>query len=126
MSVIVRHHGVIKLYTKGADATVIPRLARKQPYLKFLTEKASEMSKNGLRSLMFAMRILPESVLEKPLDSNLENELTLIGLTGIEDKLQDYVPETIASLRYGGIKFVLLTGDKVETAENISRSCGLI
>lgn len=71
------------------------------------------MSKNGLRSLMFAMRILPEGVLNGPLDSNLENELTLIGLTGIEDKLQDYVPETIASLRYGGIKFVLLTGDKV-------------
>lgn len=61
-----------------------------------------------------------------PLDDSIENELTLIGLTGIEDKLQDYVPETIASLRYGGIKFVLLTGDKVETAENISRSCGLI
>lgn len=52
--------------------------------------------------------------------------MTLIGATGIEDKLQDYVAETIYSLRTGGIKFIMLTGDKLETAENIALSCRLI
>lgn len=37
MSIIVRHHGVLKLYVKGADATIIPRLGKNQPYLRFLT-----------------------------------------------------------------------------------------
>lgn len=127
MSVVVRHNGVLKLYTKGADSAIVARLSKDQPFLKFISGKTNEMSKNGLRSLMFAMRILPESILRKlPLEASIETDLTLIGLTGIEDKLQDYVPETIASLRFGGIKFVLLTGDKVETAENIARSCGMI
>lgn len=49
-----------------------------------------------------------------------------MGATGIEDKLQDYVAETIYSLRSGGIKFIMLTGDKLETAENIALSCRLI
>jgi P-type E1-E2 ATPase len=36
------------------------------------------------------------------------------------------VPETIFSLRQGGIKFIMLTGDKLETAENIALACRLI
>ena len=34
----------------------------------------------------------------------IERELLLLGASGIEDKLQDGVPETIASLREAGIK----------------------
>ena len=34
------------------------------------------------------------------------------GATGIEDKLQDGVPDTIANLRAAGIKVWVLTGDK--------------
>ena len=39
--------------------------------------------------------------------------------TIVEDKLQDLVPETIKDLRMAGIKILVLTGDKVDTAENI-------
>lgn len=49
-----------------------------------------------------------------------------MGASGIEDRLQDFVPETIYALREGGIKFIMLTGDKLETAENIAISCRLI
>lgn len=34
------------------------------------------------------------------------------GATGIEDRLQDGVPETIEGLRMAGIKVWVLTGDK--------------
>ena len=34
------------------------------------------------------------------------------GATGIEDKLQDGVPETIEKLRAAGINVWVLTGDK--------------
>lgn len=56
----------------------------------------------------------------------MEKGLTLAGATGIEDRLQDYVPETIYSLKRAGIKFIMLTGDKLETADNIARSCKMI
>jgi P-type E1-E2 ATPase len=44
----------------------------------------------------------------------------------VEDKLQDDVPQTISSLQKAGIKIWMLTGDKLETAENIAESCKLI
>jgi P-type E1-E2 ATPase len=58
--------------------------------------------------------------------SDWEQGLTLIGATAVEDKLQDKVPETIHDLQMAGIKIWMLTGDKFETAENISFSCKLI
>jgi P-type E1-E2 ATPase len=52
--------------------------------------------------------------------------MTLRGCTGIEDSLQDEVPETIHSLKEAGIIVWVLTGDKVETAINIGYSCNLL
>ncbi|KAH9539913.1 hypothetical protein CY35_15G081200 [Sphagnum magellanicum] len=56
----------------------------------------------------------------------VENNLTLLGATGVEDKLQQGVPETIASLREAGIKVWILTGDKQETAISVGFSCSLL
>jgi magnesium-transporting ATPase (P-type) len=56
----------------------------------------------------------------------IECDLQLIGVTAIEDKLQDGVPETISNLQMAGIKIWVLTGDKQETAINIGYSCQLL
>ena len=64
--------------------------------------------------------LLPCSYLE------IETELELIGATGIEDKLQEGVPESIALLRQAGLKVWVLTGDKQETAIEIAYTCRLI
>lgn len=42
----------------------------------------------------------------------IETNLELLGATGIEDKLQEGVAETISSLRAAGITVWVLTGDK--------------
>ena len=50
--------------------------------------------------------------------------MELVGATGIEDRLQDGVPETIAMLREGGLKVWVLTGDKqVEIYAEIVAKC---
>ena len=49
----------------------------------------------------------------------IEKNLFLLGATAIEDKLQDGVPESIATLSSANIKIWVLTGDKQETAINI-------
>ena len=36
--------------------------------------------------------------------NDVEQQLTLLGATAVEDKLQDGVPETILALRGAGIK----------------------
>lgn len=52
--------------------------------------------------------------------------MELLGATAVEDALQDKVKDTLESLRYAGIMVWVLTGDKIETALNIAKSCGHI
>lgn len=58
--------------------------------------------------------------------AKLETNLTLMGATAVEDKLQDKCRETIVSVRTAGVKLWVLTGDKVETAMNIGFSVGIL
>uniref|UniRef100_A0A8C8VG02 Phospholipid-transporting ATPase n=1 Tax=Pelusios castaneus TaxID=367368 RepID=A0A8C8VG02_9SAUR len=100
----------------------------------------------GLRTLCIAKKVLSEDDFRKwanfrreaeaAIDNrdellmdtaqHLETKLTLLGATGIEDRLQDGVPDTIAALREAGIQIWVLTGDKQETAVNIAHSCKLL
>jgi len=48
--------------------------------------------------------------------------MELLGVTGVEDRLQDDVAVVIESLRNAGIQVWMLTGDKVETATCIAIS----
>lgn len=42
----------------------------------------------------------------------IECEMSLVGITAIEDKLQDGVQQAISNLQMAGIKIWVLTGDK--------------
>jgi len=46
-----------------------------------------------------------------------------VGVTAIEDRLQEDVGETIDLFIKTNIKVWVLTGDKMETAIEIARSC---
>lgn len=121
----MRHDGKIKFLMKGADSIVIERLDKsvKQPYMERYEEKLTEYSVQGLRTLLFAMKVLDESEYEKILDdldkiavmknakerrneyvSEIENRFMAIGMTAVEDKLQDKVPECIANFIESNIK----------------------
>lgn len=54
----------------------------------------------------------------------MEENLELCGTTSVEDKLQDEV-EDVCDMIKANIKVCMLTGDKLETAENIAKSCRL-
>ena len=58
--------------------------------------------------------------------AKLENNYELVGATAIEDQLQEEVGETIQTIKDAGIKFWMLTGDKIETAINIGFSCKVL
>lgn len=148
MSVLVRNaKGEIKLYCKGADTVIYERLAQNgQAYSDITLRHLEEFATEGLRTLCCAVSVIPEEVYrewketyhkastaiqyrERKMEdaANLiENNLILLGATAIEDKLQEGVPETIASLLKADINIWVLTGDKQETAINIGYSCKLI
>nr|XP_056703947.1 phospholipid-transporting ATPase VB [Euleptes europaea] len=103
-------------------------------------------AQDGLRTLCIAKKVLSEDDFRKwanfrheaetAIDNreellmetahHLETKLTLLGATGIEDRLQDGVPDTIAAFREAGVQIWVLTGDKQETAVNIAYSCKLL
>ena len=56
----------------------------------------------------------------------IETDMVLLGCTAVEDSLQEDVPDTIKDFLSAGINFWMLTGDKLETAENIGKTCSLI
>jgi len=56
----------------------------------------------------------------------LEHGLEILGITGVEDKLQDDVKPSLELLRNAGIRIWMLTGDKVETARCVAVSSKLV
>jgi magnesium-transporting ATPase (P-type) len=106
----------------------------------------NKFAREGLRVLVFAFKSMTEeeyndfknkydTIRTKKVKSKeedlmklydkMEQGLKYIGCTAIEDKLQDGVPETIEILRNAHINVWMLTGDKMETAIEIARSCRL-
>ncbi|XP_039961367.1 phospholipid-transporting ATPase ID isoform X6 [Bactrocera tryoni] len=147
MSVILRRGDDIILYCKGADNVIYDRLSTSQNDIKARTQDhLNKFAGEGLRTLVLAERRLDETyymdwsqrqqIAAVSLDAReeklnamyeeIESDLILVGVTAIEDKLQDGVPQTIANLQMAGIKIWVLTGDKQETAINIGYSCQLL
>ncbi|OHT07510.1 phospholipid-translocating P-type ATPase, flippase family protein [Tritrichomonas foetus] len=147
-SVIIKHPETneIVLYCKGADDLIFQRLSEKSPNKEETRENLKEFAANGLRTLCCAYRVIDEDFfnrwIERYNDANcaitgrdeavnavaneVECDLTLIGATAIEDKLQIGVPDTIESLLRAGINIWVITGDKRETAINIGFACSLL
>jgi phospholipid-translocating ATPase len=149
MSAIIRMpDNKIILYCKGADSMIYSRLKRgEQSELRRTTAEHLEMfAREGLRTLCIAQKVLGEEEYQtwnreheiaaaaivdredklEAISDLIERDLTLLGGTAIEDRLQEGVPDTIALLADAGIKLWVLTGDKVETAINIGFSCNLL
>ena len=51
--------------------------------------------------------------------------MKLLGISGVEDLLQEDIRSTLESIREAGIAVWMLTGDKIETATCIGISAGI-
>jgi len=144
MSVIVKRESDSQyfLYCKGADDVISERVASTegnilQHTLSLLSNLASQ---EGLRVMMMAGKSLSiddvtqfleqsseaDENQEQELYDLVENNLNIYGASAMEDKLQEGAAECIDSLREAGITVWMLTGDKTETAVQISQACHLI
>eukprot|EP00941_MAST-03F_sp_MAST-3F-sp1_P005923 g5923.t1 len=149
MSVVVRRpDGSLVLLAKGADSVMLDPV-RCHPFTSNRSAFDNDLlnfAQQGLRTLVLSKRELTEkqfspwyekfkkamvaledrSKLLEAAAEEIEMDMRVVGSTAIEDKLQDGVPETIELLARGGIKLWVATGDKMETAINIGRSCRLL
>lgn len=133
----------ICFYVKGADAVIKEMVSAQSS--GFISEECENLSREGLRTLVFAKKSLSEeeyaqwaenfkeastSLVER--DSKmrvcveeLEKNLEFVALTGVEDLLQDNVAQSLENFRQAGINIWMLTGDKVATAICIGISAGI-
>ncbi|MBA0672804.1 hypothetical protein Goklo_025164 [Gossypium klotzschianum] len=138
----------VKVFVKGADTSIFSVIDRSMDMKVIRTTEAHlhSYSSLGLRTLVVGMRELSTSEFKqwhstfeaastalmgrasllRKVANNIENNLHILGASGIEDKLQQGVPEAIESLRTAGIKVWVLTGDKQETAISIGYSSKLL
>lgn len=138
MGIIVRYNEEVIFFLKGADA-VMKGIVKGNDWVE---EEADNMARDGLRTLVIAKKILSKKEFEsfeemynkawisliyraeamsKAMEI-IENNMNVLGITGVEDKLQDDVKITLENLRNAEMKIWMLTGDKIETAISIARS----
>ena len=143
MSVIVRYPcGRVFIVTKGAETSVLP-LCLSGP-IEATNRDIDRYALVGLRTLAVACRQLSERDLAKfeqdfaaaqqaiegreeaiqTVYASIEKGFNLLGATAVEDKLQEGVRDTLVAMAAAGVSVWILTGDKKETAINISYSCG--
>ncbi len=148
MSVLVKDIATNKYYVlcKGADNIMMPLCKLTNEQKAEINTSLLDLANLGLRTLIIAQKQLDQESAIRWLtqykaatvstvnrDENiaqagadLELGMTCLGITAIEDRLQDEVPEVIADLAKAGIVLWMLTGDKLETAINIGHSCNLL
>lgn len=129
-------------FTKGADNVMKAlSLERYNSHLNF--DSIEQFAKKGYRTLLIGMKVIrfdefkeweeAYDEINKELDNKnkeeleqlvylIERDLFLLGTTALEDKLQENVHECIEEFRRADIKVWMITGDKLETAENIGIS----
>jgi Ca2+ transporting ATPase len=148
-TVIPQHRGGYRLFTKGAPETVLKKCAYiygQDGNLKELTQEMQErlfhqiaepMACDGLRIIAIAYReFVPgkAEINQVHIDNepnwddeeNIVNNLTCIGLVGIEDPVRPEVIEAIRKCQMAGITVHMITGDNIDTAWSTAIKCGIL
>ena len=112
------------LFCKGAPETVFPVCGSVSGPVK---EQVEVMASCGLRVIAVARRRLggaPGTWLSRPA-SELETDMELLGLVGLQDPPRPDVGQVIRTARQAGVKIAMVTGDHPATAGAIARQIGL-
>ncbi|XP_065127966.2 phospholipid-transporting ATPase 11C isoform X2 [Paramisgurnus dabryanus] len=144
MSVIVRtKSGETLLICKGADSSIFPRVKQEEVdrirshvernatdgyrtlcvAFKQLTAEEYAVADHGLREARLALQDREEKLMA--MYNQVETEMSLIGATAVEDRLQEEAAETMEALQGAGMNVWVLTGDKMETAKSTCYACRL-
>lgn len=126
-------------FVKGAPEVILERCSRMR--VANATEELSPadrarmleasalMANDALRVLAFAERRLDSQATAGQAAENaddIERDLTLLGLVGMQDPPRAEAREAIMTCRRAGIRPVMITGDHPDTARAIAREIGIL
>jgi Ca2+-transporting ATPase len=118
------------LFSKGAPERILevcndPKLESSKDTRDAILGEVRRMASDGLRVLAFAYTDTPETI-RRILDSGKEENLTFLGLVGLEDPPRPEAADAVRTCREAGIRVVMITGDHPETAGSIARRLGIL
>ncbi|MBF6649776.1 cation-translocating P-type ATPase [Methylobacter sp. BlB1] len=128
-----------RAFVKGAPEVILERCnsIRTQDGVRLMTAedraamvRASKLlAHDALRVLAFAERVLesfPSNLSALPDAAEIEQDLVLLGLVGLQDPPRGEVREAVAKCKRAGIKTVMITGDHPDTARAIAHELGIL
>jgi Ca2+ transporting ATPase len=143
MSVLVGKGENRKLLVKGAPESVLERCshvllgssakrtALSSKHTKLISDEIVEYGNRGLRVIALASidNVGSNSLLQNAKTTKeytqLEQNMTLIGLVGMLDPPRPEVARSIQKCKEAGIRVIVVTGDNQSTAETICRQIGV-
>lgn len=137
MSVVVRtRSGRIVQHTKGAPDEILARCTKimtSDGVIDLTDEvRADVLSQNksmadqALRVMASARRDWGNTAPENFDASNLEKDMTFVGLSGMIDPVRPEVKAAIEEAHSAGMRVVMITGDHIDTAIAIATELGII
>ena len=142
MSVLVKQEQRQRLLVKGAPESILERCTHallgfggqktsmNKNLLDTLHQEVVTYGKRGLRVIALATvddisNPLLSSAKTSADYTQLEQNMTLVGLVGMLDPPRPEVTASIAKCKEAGIRVVIITGDNQNTAETICRQIGV-
>ncbi|EKX34203.1 hypothetical protein GUITHDRAFT_119620 [Guillardia theta CCMP2712] len=115
--------GLCTTFASGSETKSLDESTRSD-----IMNAIDDFASQGLRTLAVAYKEFPQTPVtaDGSLPDDVEQDLTLIAVLGIEDPLRDEVPSAIATCRSAGIVIRMVTGDNLSTAKAISRKANIL
>jgi Ca2+-transporting ATPase len=134
MSVVVKIDETYWLLTKGLTEKVVEKCRLKTLERKKILEANKKFSTNALHDLSFAYKKLGTNfkIAKNPhnhellkFDTELESDLTYLGLAGLSDPVKEGVIEAMKNCHQAGIRVVMITGDSPLTALAVGKKINI-
>lgn len=119
MSVTVNQKGKREIIAKGSAEKIISFCSLPARTKKVILDKASEMSKEGLKVIALAHKQINSS------NSSALSSMSFMGLFALVDEPAEGISEAIKGAISAGIRPIMITGDHPETARFIAEKIGL-
>lgn len=112
------------LYVKGAPEVVLQRCVMAQDRERALTV-CNQLASEGLKVIAVAMRPCSPVEVGRALTSELERDLTFLGLLTFEDPIRPNTKAIIGEASRAGVRTILITGDHPAAARFVSKQIGI-
>jgi Ca2+ transporting ATPase len=133
----------VKVYSKGAGEVLVDMckyVLRPNGKLELLTtqeraylkqEVLDSYAADLLRTVALAYKVTSAATFNSDTQDSasyqeLERDLVLIGIVGIEDPVRKEVPDAVLKVQRAGLTVQVVTGDSLETAVRIAKHCNIL